>query len=222
MAKKVFARCLVTCCACSGAIAPRWSRAACSFCARMFPVRVRSSCLILHGCFLSNAAVDSIGQLLLDTDVGTSFDILKVCQKSTFLEISSQNTIARMHRRSFEPLSRRVQVDTDGNDCDMIAEILRCGYLPKIIHMEIAPNFPPPLLFNWHQASAGCGCCSRRSLSAGLVALLAHARARRCLHCHVQPVACVGPVAAFRIFAFAGARQCRWSACSFRFICCCV
>jgi hypothetical protein len=80
-----------------------------------------------------------------------------------------------MHRRSFESLSRYAQVDTDGNDCDMIAEILRRGYSPKIIHMEIAPNFPPPLVFNWHQASARRSCCNRRSLSAGVVALLAHA-----------------------------------------------
>jgi hypothetical protein len=34
--------------------------------------------MIPHGFFFSNAAVDTIGQLLLDTNVGTSFDILKV------------------------------------------------------------------------------------------------------------------------------------------------
>jgi hypothetical protein len=61
-----------------------------------------------------------------------------------------------MYLRPLESLSRCmfIQVDTDGNDCDMIAEILRRGYSPKIIHMEVALNFPPPLLFNWHQAIA--------------------------------------------------------------------
>ncbi len=52
-----------------------------------------------------------------------------------------------------------LQVDTDGNDCDMIAEVLRRGYSPKIIHMEIATNFPPPLMFNWHKAKQNCTCC---------------------------------------------------------------
>jgi hypothetical protein len=131
--------------------------------------------MILHCCFFSNAAVDSIGQLLLDTDVGAFFDILKVRQKSKFFEFSSQNTVVRTHHRSFESLSRYVQVDTDGNDCDMIAEILRRGYSPKIIHMEIAANFPPPLMFNWHQASARWICCNRSSLSSGVVALIVHA-----------------------------------------------
>ena len=49
-------------------------------------------------------------------------------------------------------------IDTDGNDCDIIAHALRQGFLPKIIHLEIAPNFPPPLTFNWHQAGLPCHC----------------------------------------------------------------
>jgi hypothetical protein len=62
--------------------------------------------------------------------------------------ITPNNVVALLEASHCPQSPDFLKVDIDGYDAPVLLEILKAGYRPKVIQLEVQPEFPPPLEFS--------------------------------------------------------------------------